>query len=66
MMGKNGGKIMPADRVRPSFDDRPDLTFGRSILLRHGSRSDCLPDSQRNEYRDACPTRRVIFSNMNS
>ena len=46
MMGKNGGKIMPADRVRPCFHDRRDLILGRSVLLRHGSRSGCLPDVQ--------------------
>jgi hypothetical protein len=44
MMGKNAGKIMPADSVRPCFDDRRDLTFCGFMLLHHGSRSGCLPD----------------------
>src|SRR5258708_4693002 len=43
MMGESTGKIMPADGVRPCFDKRFDLTFGRSALQHHGSRSDCLP-----------------------
>jgi hypothetical protein len=43
VMGKNAGKIVPADGVRPCFDNRFDLTFGRSALLHHGSGSDCLP-----------------------
>jgi hypothetical protein len=38
VMGKNGRKIVPADRVRPCFDDRPDVAFGRSLLLHDGSR----------------------------
>jgi hypothetical protein len=42
MMGKDTGKIMPADCVRPCFDKRFDLVFGRSALLLHGSRSYCL------------------------
>src|SRR6267378_2999888 len=36
MMGKNTGKIMPADCARPCVDNRFDLTFGRSALLHHG------------------------------
>jgi hypothetical protein len=37
MMGKNGGKIMPADGVRPCLDNRSDLTFGVAALLHHDS-----------------------------
>ena len=43
MMSKNTGKIVPGVCVRPCFDNRFDLTFCRSALLRRGSRSDCLP-----------------------
>jgi hypothetical protein len=42
MMGKNTGKIMPADRVRPGFDNRFDLALSRSVLMRHGSHSEGL------------------------
>jgi hypothetical protein len=42
-MGKNAGKIMPADRVRPCFDNCFDLTFGLFDLLHHDSHSDCSP-----------------------
>jgi hypothetical protein len=63
MMGKNAGKIMPADSVRPCFDDRPDLMFGGFMLLHHGSRSGCLPDLwPKDERREAWPTRRATFS----
>jgi hypothetical protein len=42
MMGENAGQIMPADRIRPGFDKRFDLGFGRSALLHHGSCSECF------------------------
>src|SRR3982074_3101072 len=62
MMRKNTGKIMPADCVRPCVDNRLDLTFGRSALLHHGSRSNrwlmYVPEDER---RGADPTRRIIF-----
>jgi hypothetical protein len=37
MMGKNTGKIMPADWVRSCFDNRFNFAFGRSALLHHGA-----------------------------
>jgi hypothetical protein len=40
MMGKNAGIIMPADSIRPRFDQRFDLGLGRLALLHHGSRSE--------------------------
>jgi hypothetical protein len=35
MMGKNAGEIMLANRKGPCFDNRLDLTLGRSALLHH-------------------------------
>src|ERR1700727_2943205 len=37
MMCEDAREIVPADRVRPSFDKRFDLRFGCSGLLYHGS-----------------------------
>jgi hypothetical protein len=42
-MGKNAGKILLADRLRPCFDKRSDFPLGLSALLHHDSHSDCLP-----------------------
>jgi hypothetical protein len=42
VMGENVGKIMPADCVRPFFDERSDLPLVRSALLGRGSYSVCL------------------------
>src|SRR6266576_1892726 len=36
MTGQNAGKIMPADSIRPCFDERLDLGFRRLALLHHG------------------------------
>src|SRR5258708_18981664 len=36
-MGKNAGEIVPADRVRPCFNDCLDLIFRRSGSLHHDS-----------------------------
>jgi hypothetical protein len=43
VMGKNGGKIVPADGRRPGFDKCFDLALRGSALTHHGSHSDCLP-----------------------
>src|SRR5258708_5853078 len=42
MMSKNGGKVMPADSIRPCLDQRSDVGLGRLVLPYHGSCSECL------------------------
>ena len=42
MMGKNARKVMPADSISPSFDERSDLSLGRFGWLRHSFHLECL------------------------